>query len=111
LFQFLVKPPAARAVDAREAERRQQAGALLIDVREPGEWASGHAPAATLIPLGQLGARLADIPREREVLLICRSGNRSGMAQQMLARQGYDKALNVTGGMLAWAQAGLPVER
>jgi len=100
-----------RAVDVREASRRQAAGALLIDVRQPEEWNTGHAPSATLIPLGSLSARLAEIPRDREVLLICRSGNRSGTAQRQLLQLGYEQVFNVSGGMNAWASAGLPVER
>lgn len=100
-----------QAIDVQEASRRQAAGALLIDVREPAEWRQGHAPKAKLIPLGSLGSRLSEIPREREVLLICRSGNRSGTAQRQLLQQGYEQVLNVSGGMNAWTGAGLPVQR
>jgi rhodanese-related sulfurtransferase len=96
-------------VDVREAHRRQAAGALLIDVREPAEWHQGHAPRATLIPLGTLPDRLADVPRDRDVLLICRSGNRSGAAQRRLQQLGYQRVVNVAGGMNAWSSAGLPV--
>ncbi len=105
--------PAATAqdVDVVEARRRQGASAVLIDVREPDEWQAGHAPGARLIPLGTLSLRLDEVPRDREVLLICRSGNRSGVAQQMLLRQGYASVFNVAGGMLAWTRAGLPVEQ
>ena len=99
------------AVDVREASRRQADGALLVDVRQPEEWQQGHAPKAKLIPLGSLGDRLTELPREREVLLICRSGNRSGTAQRELLRLGYERVTNVSGGMHAWAGAGLPVER
>jgi rhodanese-related sulfurtransferase len=99
------------AVDVFEAHRRLGAGAVLIDVREPAEWLEGHAPEATLIPLGSLDGRLAEIPRDREVLLICRSGNRSGTAQRQLSQLGYARVLNVTGGMNAWTDAGLPVTR
>jgi rhodanese-related sulfurtransferase len=99
-------------VDVSEAKRRQTAdGALLIDVREPDEWQSGHAPGARLIPLGSLPTRLADLPRDTEVLLICRSGNRSGQAQRRLRALGYSNAFNVAGGMIAWERAGLPVAR
>ena len=98
-------------VDVREASRRQAAGALLIDVREPAEWNQGHAPQATLIPLGSVPNRLTDIPRDRDVLLICRSGNRSGSAQRQLQQLGYQRVFNVTGGMNAWTSAGLPVSR
>jgi rhodanese-related sulfurtransferase len=102
--------PSPRAVDVLEAQRRHTAGALLIDVREPSEWSQGHAPKARLIPLGSLGSRLSEIPREREVLLICRSGNRSGTAQRQLLKLGYEQVYNVSGGMNAWAGAGLPVQ-
>jgi rhodanese-related sulfurtransferase len=101
----------ADAVDVREAQRRQTAGALLVDVRNPDEWQAGHAPQAALIPLGALPNRLAEVPRDREVLLICRSGNRSGQAQRVLLQQGFTRVLNVSGGMNAWTSAGLPVQR
>jgi rhodanese-related sulfurtransferase len=100
-----------QAVDVNEASRRQAAGALLVDVREPAEWRQGHAPKAKLIPLGSLNSRLSEIPRQREVLLICRSGNRSGTAQRQLLKLGYEQVYNVSGGMNAWAGAGLPVQR
>jgi rhodanese-related sulfurtransferase len=103
--------PLPQAIDVQEANRRQAAGALLIDVREPAEWQHGHAPKAKLIPLGSLSSRLSEIPREREVLLICRSGNRSGNAQRQLLQLGYERVVNVSGGMNAWAGAGLPVTR
>ena len=104
-------PTALGQVDVREASRRQRGGAVLIDVREPAEWQQGHAPNATLIPLGSLASRVSEIPRDQDVLLICRSGNRSGTAQRQRARLGYERLLNVSGGMNAWASAGLPVER
>jgi rhodanese-related sulfurtransferase len=98
------------AVQVLEAKRRQEAGAALIDVREPEEWRGGHAPHAVHMPTGQVLARLEEIPRHREVLLICRSGNRSGQVQQALLARGFTNVLNVHGGMLAWREAGLPVE-
>ena len=98
-------------VDVHEASRRQAAGALLIDVRQPEEWQQGHAPNARLIPLGSLGSHLPDVPRDRDVLLICRSGNRSGTAQRQLQQLGYERVFNISGGMSAWTSAGLPVER
>ncbi len=93
-----------------EAERRVAGGeALLIDVREPDEWRQGRAPGANNIPLAQLSTRLSALPRDRDLLLICRSGNRSGVAQDLLARAGFDRAINVQGGMIAWQRHGLPV--
>ncbi len=101
----------AQTIDVQDASRRQAAGALLVDVRERAEWQQGHAPKAKLIPLGPLANRLTEIPRERDVLLICRSGNRSGSAQRQLLQPGDERASNVSGGMNAWMSAGLPVER
>jgi rhodanese-related sulfurtransferase len=101
----------SRVVDVNEARRRQSAGALLVDVRQPDEWSAGHAPNTKLIPLGSLAGRLGEIPRDREVLLICRSGNRSGSAQSQLLQLGYENVINVSGGMHAWVGAGLPIER
>jgi len=97
------------SIEPAEASRRQSSGALLVDVREPDEWQVGHAPGATHIPLGQLRAGRADLPRDREVLLICRSGGRSQQAQQVLRAAGHRRAVNVAGGMIAWGRAGLPV--
>jgi rhodanese-related sulfurtransferase len=111
LFAPAASTSALHVVDVNEAHRRQAAGALLVDVREPDEWRQGHAPRAKLIPLGSLGNRLNDVPRDREVLLICRSGNRSGTAQRQLLRLGYASITNVSGGMNAWTHAGLPIER
>jgi len=104
-------PPSAQAasVEPLEARRRQTAGVLLVDVREPDEWRAGHAPGATHIPLGELHAQLTAIPRDRDVLLICRSGNRSQQAQRLLRAAGYLRAINVAGGMIAWGRAGLPI--
>lgn len=86
--------------------------AVLLDVREPGEWRAGHAPQARHVPLGRLtGAtgEIGDGPGVRDtVLVVCRSGHRSAVAAERLARAGVT-ARNVTGGMAAWARAGLPV--
>ena len=111
LFGPAEPTPALQVVDVHEARLRQGAGAMLVDVREPEEWQRGHAANARLIPLGSLGKRLSEVPREREALLICRSGNRSGTAQRELLRLGYERVTNVSGGMHAWANAGLPIER
>lgn len=94
-----------------EARRRQQEGAVLVDVREPNEWARGHAPGARHVPLGQLANRQSELPRDREVLLICASGNRSKLAAELLGRAGHERASSVSGGTAAWARSGLPIER
>jgi len=96
-----------REIDVQHAARLTEAGeALLLDVREDDEWAAGRAPGAEHVPLGSL--QPAEVPTGRPVLALCRSGNRSGKAAQALAAAGVD-VRNVTGGMKAWAAAGLPV--
>ncbi len=82
--------------------------AWLLDVREDDEWAAGHAPGARHIPLGQLGARAAEVPQEEVIYVVCRSGHRSGQAAQALAGAGW-RTVNVAGGMQQWAAAGLPM--
>lgn len=85
--------------------------AVVIDVREQNEWDAGHAPGAIHIPLGELPARLGELPEadERDPLrIICRSGGRSARAVAWLEQQGFDVA-NVEGGMKQWAVAGKPV--
>ena len=82
--------------------------ALLLDVRDGDEWAAGHAPGAVHIRLRELGSRAAELLRDREVYIICRSGNRSGYAVQALAGGGLT-AINVADGMTGWAVAGRPM--
>jgi rhodanese-related sulfurtransferase len=98
-------------VDVQEARRLQAQGALVVDVREMDEWSAGHVPGATHIPLGQMAFRQAELPRDAEILLFCRSGNRSGLAAQQLRRVGFSRAINVRGGLIAWQRSGLPLER
>ena len=95
-------------VDAPTGARMIQEGAFLLDVREPDEWAAGHAPAATHVPLGTVAERLAEIPTSGTVVAMCRAGGRSQKAAEFLRGQGVD-AVNLVGGMQAWAAAGLDV--
>lgn len=106
LDNLLGKP--FRAVGPTEARDAMERGAVLLDVREPHEWRSGHAPKARHIPLGELSSRAGELPRNREILVVCRSGSRSARAAKMLSARRGDVA-NVKGGMAAWARAGLPV--
>ena len=84
--------------------------AVIIDVREPDEWAAGHAPGAIHIPLGDLPARLAELPGAGagSLAVTCRGGGRSSRAVAWLTQQGYDVA-NLDGGMKAWQIAGKPM--
>ena len=97
--------PGASAEQARQLVRQ---GAILLDVREGPEWRAGHAPGAVHIPLSHLPARMKDLPPQHTVVTVCRSGHRSALAARMLAREGRE-VINLSGGMRAWARAGLPV--
>jgi rhodanese-related sulfurtransferase len=81
---------------------------LLLDVRELPEWQSGHAPTAVHLPMSEIAERVDEVPRDRTVACICRSGNRSAQVTAWLLAQGYD-ARNLVGGMQRWAAAGRPV--
>lgn len=94
------------AVDVAAAHDRPR-GVLLVDVREPDEWAAGHAPGAFHRPLGKLDP--AKLPAADSVYVICQSGGRSARATRVLVDAGID-AHNVTGGMSAWHAAGLPID-
>ena len=88
------------------AELLERGEAVLLDVREPQEWAAGHAPQVEHLPLGLLAPEA--VPQDRPVVAVCRSGNRSGKAADALAAAGV-RVHNLAGGMKAWTQTGLPV--
>ncbi|WP_248278313.1 rhodanese-like domain-containing protein [Bacillus sp. DNRA2] len=75
---------------------------VFIDVREPDEFAAGHIPGITNLPLSQLSEETADFPKDAEIVMICRSGNRSMQAAEKLQGYGFTKLVNVQGGMNAW---------
>lgn len=83
---------------------------FILDVRQPEEYREGHIDGARLIPLGSLSAQMKDLPRDRPIVCVCHSGNRSSQAARQLAAAGYAVS-NLRGGMSAWSRAGLPVKR
>ncbi|MDQ3147459.1 MAG: molybdopterin-dependent oxidoreductase [Actinomycetota bacterium] len=93
---------------ARAAKALVDAGALLLDVREPDEWQAEHAPDAVLVPMGRVRAQQAELPHDRRIVVVCRSGGRSAAVAESLRGRGFD-SVNLAGGMCAWAAAGLPV--
>jgi rhodanese-related sulfurtransferase len=95
-------------VTLTEADDVVADGGLLLDVREPEEWDAGHAPDATWIPMSQLNDRLGEIPGDRRIVAVCRSGARSERVTEALVQRGHD-AVNLVGGMQAWAADGRPV--
>lgn len=103
-----MSPAEVPAVDPVEAQASLETGAILLDVREPDEWDSGHAPDATWIAMGDLAARQDELAVDRPIVVVCRSGGRSARATAALLHAGYD-ATNLAGGMHAWAAAGFRV--
>lgn len=99
-------------ITATELYQRLKQGEslVIIDVREPVEYREGHIAHSQLIPLGQLATRQAELPKDQTIYISCRSGNRSGLATDMLNKAGY-QAINLKGGLIEWNHLGLPVER
>lgn len=100
-----------RELTVREVWERLAAGMQVVDVREPGEYARGRIPGATLIPLGAVQERMGELDRERETVVVCHIGQRSGTAADTLRAAGFSRVYNLRGGMVAWLNQDLPVER
>jgi len=98
-----VTPEEAKALLAR-------GGVQLVDVREPWEYEEAHIPGGRLIPVGEVRSRLQEIDKNTPAVIYCRSGGRSAKVIALLQEAGYDKVLNLTGGILAWANAQYPTE-
>jgi rhodanese-related sulfurtransferase len=106
----LAAPPSVTPQQVREMQAQKSAALYVLDVRTPEEFASGHVPGAVNIPYDQVAARLAEIPKDKEVVLYCRSGRRAGLAAAELEKAGYEDLQLMQGDMPAWEKAGLPVE-
>jgi rhodanese-related sulfurtransferase len=89
---------------------RNRDDVVILDVREDDEFKSGHIPGAEWIPLGQLATRMNELPKDKTIVAVCRSGNRSGQATELLRQNGFN-VHNMQGGMNSWVQAGYAVER
>ena len=93
-------------ISVAEAYQMREDGAFVLDVREPDEWEAGHIPGATLIPLGQLSARISEVPQGVDIVVVCRSGNRSYDAAAILLEAGYEQVFSMAGGVNEWIIAG-----
>ena len=93
-------------ISVSKAADKRTSGAFILDVREPQEWEQVHIPGATLIPLGQLPDRLNEIPKDQEVVVVCRSGNRSATGRDILLKGGFTTVTSMAGGMNQWQAAG-----
>jgi rhodanese-related sulfurtransferase len=93
---------------AQAAEKRDQ-GAFILDVREPEEWQQFHIPGATLIPLGELPNRLNEVPKGKEIVVVCRTGHRSAQGRDILINADFPKVTSMAGGVTQWQTQGLPI--
>ncbi len=100
--------PAEISVD--EAHQKYREGVFLLDVRTQEEWDEFHAPNTTLIPLDELESRLDELPQNEEIVVVCRSGNRSQVGRDILLNNGFEQATSMSGGLKAWRAAGYPTE-
>ena len=109
--QALFGPPLP-STDAVEVSEKLKNGKrpILVDVRQPDEYQRGHINGAKLVPLGELGRRMKELPKNREIVVVCATGNRSRSATKMLVREGYN-AVNMKGGMMSWARSGFKVKK
>ena len=92
-----------------ERQAKQDSTVFLLDVRTPEEFAAGHIAGAVNIPYDQVAAHLQEIPKDKEVVLYCKSGRRAGLAAESLAANGYTQLAHLEGDMQGWAAAGRPV--
>jgi len=96
-------------ISVAEAAKLDPEDWFFLDVREPSEWAEVHIPYATLIPLGELIARLSEIPKDKNIVVVCRSGNRSAVGRDLLLNSGFVNVTSMAGGMNTWQAQGHPV--
>jgi len=100
----------APQISVEEAYTKYQNGAFVLDVRTNEEWNEFHAPNTTLIPLDELASRIDEVPRDREIVVVCRSGNRSQQGRDILLNAGFENVTSMTGGLNEWRSIGYPIE-
>jgi rhodanese-related sulfurtransferase len=96
-------------INVEQAYEKYQRSAFILDVRQPEEWNERHIPNATLIPLDQLAQRVNELPRDREIVVVCRSGNRSREGTLILLENGFKQVSSMAGGITDWAAKGYPL--
>ena len=100
----------AKEISVEEAYQKYENGVFVLDVRTQEEWEEYHAPNTTLIPLDQLPHRVDEVPKGQEIVVICRSGNRSQVGRDILLDAGYEQVTSSAGGLKAWSAVGYPIE-
>ncbi len=111
MFRNFFSKPAVAEVSPEEARAKQQAGAVIVDVREPYELREGYIPGAVHIPLRSLSPRMKELDPSKEIVVVCRSGNRSITAVQFLQQGGFTQVSSMSGGMIDWTRQRFPVQR
>lgn len=109
--QKVTSPSLAAEISVNQAVELRNAGAFILDVREPSEWNEAHIPDSTLIPLGQLPSRLAEVPKNQQIIVVCRSGNRSQTGRDILLQAGFENVTSLSGGLRAWQTASNPITK
>jgi len=95
-------------ISIHDALAKRDAGAFILDVRQPEEWNEFHVPDSTLIPLGELATRVNELPKDQEIVIVCRSGNRSAQGRDILLDAGFTQITSMAGGLTQWKAAGYP---
>ena len=108
---WLIAGPKAgvQSLTPSEAYQAYSQGVFILDVRSQEEWDEYHIPNATLIPLDEIPARLSELPKEEQILIVCHTGNRSKIAAKLLLEKGYKHISILEGGLNAWEDAGYPL--
>ena len=101
-------PGAWQEIDVEQAAAKRDGGAFMLDVRTAEEWNEIHIPGATHIPLDELENRLSEVPKDQEIVVYCRSGNRSKPGAETLVNAGYTNVSSMAGGVKEWKAAGYP---
>lgn len=111
---LITRPDTEKGVDlpaeisVNEAFEKYQTGTLFVDVREKSEWKEVHVPNTVHIPLGELNKRAKELPTDRDIVVLCRSGNRSQSGRDILLEKGFTHVTSMSGGIKNWIAAGFP---
>jgi rhodanese-related sulfurtransferase len=109
LYQHQADTSAIEISTAAAYTRYQSGTDFFLDVRTPEEWAQAHLQNSILIPLADLSGRLSELPRDRNIVVVCATGSRSRQAQTVLQKAGFAHAASMKGGLTAWEAAGYPL--
>jgi rhodanese-related sulfurtransferase len=110
ILLFSLQASTSVEISPAQAYAKFQQGAFFLDVRSQDEWNQFHVKGSTLIPLDQLPNRLSEVPKDKDVVVMCLSGHRSPSGTAILQQAGYKNVFCLSGGLTAWKAAGYPLE-